>query len=188
MRLENVLWTNYVYHLLKEIEMANNYTTTVLRVEFDGEQEGMNPYVWSRTGGTYAFMWCNETLSDFDAFKYITDMETGEMVKFFGIEDLKPGNYEEESEWEEACWDHDELRDKVTEWLSDTPAMFQFWSQKFPNLKSVTVSALYTCSRERPWEHGCWMSATAKDEGYNIVTFSVGDQNLADMLASGQLG
>lgn len=161
--------------------MANNYTTTIVTVEFAEnrmESDGnFLPCEWQSLGQVAKAMVdsCEQSPASF--LSGLMDVDFGTLKGILGMEG--PWDPEDDDAW----FDINEAADNF---LGETENMFETLEGKLPKLKSLTVTQLYTCSSPRPFEHGCWVSSTVRTEN-GLETFSVGDCNLADMILLGQL-
>ena len=148
--------------------MVNNYTTNKYTLVFKGPvpthlqnaeivvvtglNMGINEVTWLEDG---------EAVGAMDSLDYIDPKHP--------LLQMKSEDGDDDDVLEEA-WDFLSNVGKVLEYL------------KPQNCVAIIIESLFTCSRPRPLEHGCYVQAAKLTANGTVKTFGVGGPNVLDMI------
>ena len=73
----------------------------------------------------------------------------------------------------------DDVLEEAEDFLSDVGKVLEYLKPQ--NCVAIIIESLFTCSRPRPLEHGCYVQAAKLVNG-EVKTFGVGGPNILDMI------
>ena len=73
----------------------------------------------------------------------------------------------------------DDVLEEAQDFLSDVGKVLEYLKPQ--NCVAIIIESLFTCSRPRPLEHGCYVQAAKLVNG-EVKTFGVGGPNILDMI------
>ena len=144
--------------------MANNYTTNKYTLVFKGPVPShlQNSEMVIVTGfgmGISEVTWLEdgEAIGAMDSLDYI---------------DPKHPLLQNKSE--------DDVLEEAEDFLSDVGKVLEYLKPQ--NCVAIIIESLFTCSRPRPLEHGCYVQAAKLTANGTVKTFGVGGPNVLDMI------
>lgn len=147
--------------------MANNYTTNKYTLAFKGPvpthlQNAEIVVVTGLNMGINEVTWLEdgEAVGAMDSLDYIDPKHPLLQMK---------SEYGDDYVLEEA-WD----------FLSNVGGILEYLKPQ--NCVAIIIESLFTCSRPRPLEHGCYVQAAKLTANGTVKTFGVGGPNVLDMI------
>ena len=146
--------------------MANNYTINKYTLVFKGPvpshlQNAEMVVVRSLGMGINEVTWLeDEAVGDMDSLYYIDPKHPL----------LNRSEYDD---------DYDDDLEEAWDFLSDVGKVLEYLKPQ--NCVAIIVESLFTCSRPRPLEHGCYVQAAKLVNG-EVKTFGAGGSNVLAMI------
>ena len=76
--------------------------------------------------------------------------------------------------------ENDDVLEEAQDFLSDVGKVLEYLKPQ--NCVAIIIESLFTCSRPRPLEHGCYVQAAKLTANGTVKTFGVGGPNVLDMI------